>query len=303
MKIALTGATGFLGRYILKQLLSEGRSCRCWRRPSSDLTGLHTGPEDSLEWIQGDLGDTASFPKLVRGAEAVVHTALERFQSSSFQASGSKDLEKFLQFNLMGTLSLMHIAREAGVERFIFISSCAVHDVILNDHPLNEAHPLWPMTHYGAYKAAVEKFVHSFGLGEGWKVCALRPTGIYGVAHPPEKSKWMDLIRRVRRGEPLSLMRGGKEVHAADVARAVSLLLRAEGTQGQSYNCCDRYISEAEVAKIAREALGVTCPIEDKNMGPKNQIDTKKIQSLGMTFGGEELLRETVETLTRSMTL
>ncbi len=52
--------------------------------------------------------------------------------------------------------------------RFVFISTCAVHDVILADRPLDEAHPLWPKSHYGAHKAALEKFVHSYGLGQGW---------------------------------------------------------------------------------------------------------------------------------------
>jgi nucleoside-diphosphate-sugar epimerase len=49
-----------------------------------------------------------------------------------------------------------------------------VHDVILQDRPLDEAHPLWPKSHYGAHKAAIEKFVHSFGLGEGYAICSLR---------------------------------------------------------------------------------------------------------------------------------
>ena len=45
------------------------------------------------------------------------------------------------------------------VRRFVFIATCAVHDVILSDRPLDEAHPLWPKSHYGAHKAAIEKFV------------------------------------------------------------------------------------------------------------------------------------------------
>src|SRR5205085_7687685 len=134
----------------------------------------------------------------------------------------------FLAANLMGTLRLFQTARAAEVPRFLFISTCAVHEVILPDRPLDEAHPLWPKSHYGAHKAALEKFVHSYGLGEGWPICALRPTGIYGVAHPPAASRWYALVGQVLRGEPIESVRGGKEVHAADVARAVDLLLTAD---------------------------------------------------------------------------
>lgn len=300
MKLAITGATGFLGRYILRKLLSQGYSCRCWKRPQSDLSGLqdlHT----HIEWVEGNLAQPEGFADFVKGTEAVIHAALARPAGSNFRTGGERDLLEFLQMNLMGSLSLMKVAREARVERFIFISTCAVHEEILKDRLLDETHPLWPYSHYGAYKAAVEKFVHSYGLGEEWKVCSLRPTGIYGLAHPPGKSKWADLITRVRRGEKLKLSRGGKEVHAGDVAEAVTLLLKQDGISGQCYNCYDRYISEGEVARIAKKELQSNCEIEDSNTGPKNQIDTKKIRALGMKFGGKELLEETVREIIHAL--
>src|SRR5262249_13879875 len=153
----------------------------------------------------------------------------------------------------------------------------------------DETHPLWPTSYYGAHKAALEAFVHSFGLGQGWPICALRPTGIYGLAHPPQASRWFDLVGQVLRGEPISSPKGGKEVHAADVARAVELLLSvdAKAITGESFNCYDRYVAEQEVARIAKELTGSKSAIADLNRGPKHQIDTTKIRGLGMTFGGE----------------
>src|SRR5262249_52889743 len=188
------------------------------------------------------------------------------------------------------------------VPRFIFISTCAVHEVILDDRPLDEAHPLWPTSLYGAHKAALEKFVHSYGLGQGWAVCALRPTGIYGLAHPPQRSRSFDLVGQVVRGERVAPARGGKEVHAADVARAVDLLLHADAqaVAGQAFNCYDRYVAEQEVARLAKELTGSRSTIADLNRGPKHQIDTKKLRGLGMTFGGEALLRQTVAELVRA---
>src|SRR5207244_2188922 len=151
---------------------------------------------------------------------------------------------------------------------------------------------LWPKSHYGAHKAALEAFVHSYGLGQDWCACALRPTGIYGLAHPPSSSRWYDLVGQVLRSEPIASGHGGKEVHADDVARAVELLLNADRKTiaGQSYNCYDMYVAEQDVARIAKELTGSASDIADLNRGPKHQIDTHKLRALGVTFGGEELL-------------
>jgi nucleoside-diphosphate-sugar epimerase len=171
--------------------------------------------------------------------------------------------------------------------------------VILDDRMLDEAHPLWPKSHYGAHKAAIEKFVHSFGLGQGYPICALRPTGIYGIARPVESSKWFRLVQDVKAGKPVNSPAGGKEVHAADVAQAASLLLRAPDVAGQSYNCYDMYISDEHVANIAKRLSRSNSEISQRNKGPKNQIMTGKLRRLGMTFGGEELLERTVAEMLR----
>src|SRR5690606_26472436 len=140
----------------------------------------------------------------------------------------------------------------------VFISTCAVHEKILGDRPLDETHPLWATSHYGAHKAAIEQFVHSYGFGEGYPICALRPSGVYGLDHRPEESKWYDLVRDVVAGRDVDGNRGGKEVHAADVAKAVALLLNApqESIAGQAYSCCNMYISDWDVAQLAKDASG-----------------------------------------------
>jgi len=297
MRVAVTGATGFLGRYIVRHLIAQGRDCRCWYRERSDRGGLENLPRP-IEWFEGDLGDAASMVKLVGGVDAVVHAALYRSGTGFRGAEG--DLPTFVERNVLGTIRLIEAARKAGVGRFVVISTSAVHEQILDDRKLDEAHPLWPTSHYGAHKAAIEKFIHSFGLGQGYDICALRPTGIYGLAHPVTNSKWFDLVQAVSRGESVSSVRGGKEVHAADVARAVGILLTADGVAGQSYNCYDRYIADQEVAAIAKEISASKSTIALTNKGPRNQIDTSKIRALGMTFGGRPLLEQTIHELLRT---
>lgn len=292
MRVAITGGTGFLGRYIVRHLASAGHTCACWCRPSSDRGGFD-GVGGNLEWIEGDLANVESMPRLVQGCDAVVHAALYR-PARGFRGQEG-DLPQYLERNLLGTIRLIEAARRAKASRLVFISTCAVHEIILPDRKLDEAHPLWPTSHYGAHKAAIEKFVHSYGLGDGYEICALRPTGIYGVARPVQESKWFKLVQAVARGEPIDTDRGGKEVHAADVAKAVGLLLTAQGVAGQAYNCYDLYIADEQVAQVAKRLTGSKSEINLRNKGPKNQIDTGKLRALGMTFGGKVLLEETLK--------
>jgi nucleoside-diphosphate-sugar epimerase len=298
MQIAITGATGFLGRYLVRGLAEAGHRLRCWYRPASDRSGFEPWIK-AIDWLPGGLADERANADLVGGLDAVVHSALEWLQRGDFRHSAQGDVDHFFQVNLLGSLRLFEAAFRAGVSRFVFISTCAVHEVILEDRLLDEAHPLWPTSHYGAHKAALEKFIHSYGLGHGWPICSLRPTGIYGLTHPPRNSRWFDLVGQVLRGEAIATARGGKEVHAADVARAVELLLSADSKRitGQAFNCYDRYISDQEVARIACELTGSASTIADLNRGPKHQIETRKLRALGMTFGGEALLRQTVREL------
>lgn len=297
MRIAITGATGFLGRYLVKELVAGGHTCRCWHRPTSRRAGLES---EAVTWVPGSLETPESFAPLVEDCDAVIHAALDRPEKRFRGAEG--DLVTFATRNIVGSLRLVETARAAGVPRFIFISTCAVHEQILDDRPLDETHPTWARSHYGAHKAAIEQFVYSFGLGHGYDICALRPTGIYGRAEPVAESKWVSLIEQVARGETIDDPSGGKEVHVADVARAAHLLLTAPDVAGQVYNCYDQYVAAQDVAQIARDRLGSASVIQDRRKTPRHQIRTEKLRALGMQFGGRPLLEATVADLAEAVT-
>jgi nucleoside-diphosphate-sugar epimerase len=167
MKIAVTGGPGFVGHYIVRRLVTAGHSLRCWYRPTSDRSAL----EDigaAVEWLPGELNDEEASESLVTGCDAVVHAALYRPGTGFRGAEG--DLIEFVERNVVGTLRLIEAARSAGVGRFVFISTCAVNEKILDDRPLDENHPTRATSHHGAHKAAIEQFVHSYGLGMGYPI-------------------------------------------------------------------------------------------------------------------------------------
>lgn len=298
MKVALTGATGFVGTALLKRFHDSGIHSRCWTRSSLSESPVHN---EGVEWVPGQLSDKKSMELLVQGCDAVVHAGLSR-SGRSFQTN-ELDVVEYARVNVLGTLELIETALAAGIKRFVFVSTCAVHDHILSDRPLDEAHPLWANTHYGAHKAAIEKFVHSYGLGCGFPICAIRPTGIYGIAKPLENSKWFKLIENIVRGVDVEVKSGGKEVHVDDVARAIELLLVSDGIEGQSYSCYDRYISEFDVANVAKQICSSSSSIAGGQKRPKHEIDVTKIKELGMEFGGSGRLYEMVESMVKQIRL
>lgn len=293
MTVAVTGASGFIGRYIVDTLLASGRKVRAWKRAESDISGYPA----EVEWVDGSLNDAAATDALLDDCDEVIHAGLFHPQGG-FQGNEG-DIVEFAEKNIVGSLRLIQEAHRRDVRRFVFVSTCAVHDVILLDRPLDETHPLWAKSHYGAHKAAIEKFVHSYGLGHGMPICAVRPTGVYGANRPIEASKWFDLVRAVQQSQPVECGKGGKEVHAGDVAKACVLLLNADedDVRGQAFSCYDSYISQWDVAHLAKELAGSDAVIGGQQTRPRNQIVTDKIRALGMTFGGEQLLRATVQEL------
>ncbi len=221
MTVAVTGATGYVGRFIVTRLIEAGEDVRAWRRPSSELRGLPGG----IEWIEGDLSSPHAAAALVEGADMLVHAALEH-APGRYRGGEGDDLAHYLRVNVGGGLSLLATARSAGVKRAVVLSSRAVFGRSAIG-PIADDASAAPDTHYGAAKAALEAFVRSFGH-EGWPIAALRPTGVYGMVAPAERSKWFALVKRVLAGETIEA-RSGSEVHGDDVAEAVWRLLGRAG--------------------------------------------------------------------------
>lgn len=301
MRVAITGGTGFLGRYLIGQLLDQGHQITAWFRSSRpDALNSDTLNSPQIDWVPGQLGNAEDAERLVRSADAVVHAGLAR-SGASFLDSGDDPLD-YWNRNATGSLQLLDAASRCGAKKFIFVSSGAVHDHVLADRPLDETHPLLPQTLYGACKASVETLVHHYGTSGQICSATVRPTAIYGVCDKIENSKWFDLVRRVCAGQDVHATGGSKAVHADDVAKAAILLINHDHSiAGETFNCCDRMISDFEVATLAQRISGSTSNISGQAKIAKHEIRTDKIQALGMRFGGDQRLQQTVEQLVAAM--
>ncbi|WP_404310394.1 NAD-dependent epimerase/dehydratase family protein [Neorhodopirellula lusitana] len=290
MRIALTGATGFVGRHCIDRLATAETNIQSWYR-----SGTPT-PQKHVQWIRGELNDDDSTTRLVAGCDTVIHTALSR-SSDSFM-SEPEDPVAYYETNVLGTLKLIEAAQKAGVTRLIFLSSGAVHDIVADDLPLDERHPLWPTTLYGASKAAVETLVHAYGLSGKMNIATLRPVAIAGIDTPIERSKWHALIQSVAAGKKTEATGGGKVVFVDDVVSAIDCLLHSDANlAGQTYNICSGSISHYQVATLAKELTGSDAELIGPAKESKRSLCTDKIQKLGMHFSGEDKLREIVQAL------
>jgi nucleoside-diphosphate-sugar epimerase len=293
VRAAVTGATGTVGRFIVDRLVREGVPVRAWRRPTSEIRGLPAG----VEWIDGDLASTQSAAALVEGAGMLVHSALDHVPGR-FRGGEGENLPHYLLSNVGGSLALLAAAKRAGVGRCVVLSSRAVFGAAPAAGPIGDDHPVQPDTNYGAAKAALEVFVRCWGQVEGWPIAALRPTGVYGVVAPVERSKWFALVGQALRGEPVA-GRAGSEVHGRDVAQSVWRLLTAppEAVAGRMFNCSDIVVSTHDIVRLAQEIAGIEGPLPEPSAPPKNLMECSGLKALGVEFGGWPLFEASIAEL------
>ena len=295
MRVAVTGATGIVGRFVVERLRREGAQVRALVRPTSDRRGL--GP---LDWVVGELTDDLALRQLVEGVDAVVHCAYEHV-AGRYRGGEGDDRSRFWRSNLLAGVELMERACAAGVSRLVLISSRAVYGRLSPAQGwVDEDHRAVPDTHYGALKLALEAHASAFSAVDGVCYASLRPTGVYGVMDPIEGSKWFDLAEALLRGEPLPPARLGTEVHGEDVAAAVWLLLTAPAEQiaGRVFNCSDLVVDTRTVMARLASKLGQPAELPDAaESSLLHPMHSRALRALGWRPGGDSRLARTIDEL------
>ena len=296
MKIAITGLTGFLGHYLAKKLFERDVHIQALIRDTSNILHLQDY-QKKITFHKGDLTDKENINKFVQGADVVIHMAYER-QGATFREAANKDIKRFVEANLLGSIELLDAAKQAGIKQFIFISSCAVYGRIYPNIKLDELHPLLPDSNYGAYKASVEAFCHAYYLSKTFDTTIFRPVGIYGINPHLAHSAWYNIVKDIKHGGNVEVSDGGKVVNVEDVVRAIDLAIDNKETAGKIYNLVDFYVDNMSIARMAKEICASQSNISGTPRQPINTIDNTQSRSLGVRYAGTEGLRRYIQELT-----
>jgi nucleoside-diphosphate-sugar epimerase len=174
--ILVTGGTGFLGSYIIKELIEKGYSVRAIRRATSQLPFyIPQGIFDKVEWVEGDILDVVSLENAMEGAAIVIHAA-------AVVSFIPKERKRMYQVNVDGTANVVNVALEKKIKRLIHISSIAAIGRSADGGHVDEEKK-WEenksTTHYAKSKYRGELEVWR-GMGEDLNAVILNPSTIIG---------------------------------------------------------------------------------------------------------------------------
>ncbi len=223
-KVVVTGGAGFIGSHLVRALISGGYEV-------SVIDNCSTGKKENIPagvtFVLGDVCDTEVLRRVMQGATYVFHLA------AMWQVQYSMDYpQEANTINTTGTLSVLCAAKDVGVKRVIFASSCATYGDI-DTMPLIESIELQPKSPYGLQKYFGELYCQLFSRLHNLETVSLRYFNVYGSGANPDVSYPLVTTRFIemrRRGEPMTITGDGSQtrdyVHVADVVRGT--LLAAE---------------------------------------------------------------------------
>lgn len=185
-RVLVTGASGFVGRHLVRALVAEGYQVRAASRGTAP-------PMPGVEPVAiADLGAAIDWRPLLDGVDHVVHGA------GLAHADGDIPEARYLEVNTQATLDFARAAQAAGVERFVFLSSIRAQSGPVGERPLSETDVPAPTDAYGRSKLAAEQGLAELDLD--W--IALRPVLVYGAG---VKANMAALVRLARLPLPLPL--------------------------------------------------------------------------------------------------
>jgi nucleoside-diphosphate-sugar epimerase len=234
MRILVTGSEGYIGTILTPFLLARGHDVVGLDTGFHRVGWLYNGVDRAAEWINKDIRNVTEDD--LRGFDAVVHLA-----ELSNDPVGQLNPDITFQINHQGSVRLASLARSAGVERFIYMSSCSVYGAA-GDEFSTESSPLQPLTAYAQCKVLVEHDVRPMA-DDTFSPTFLRNATAFG-ASPRQRfdlvvndlagHAWTEgVIRMDSDGQPWRPL-----VHILDISRAIACVLAAprDAIHGEIFN-------------------------------------------------------------------
>lgn len=230
MKTLVTGATGFIGKRLVRTLVAQGRDVRCLVRKTSDVQYL----EDlGVELFYGDLLNKNSLKGIAKGVNIVHHLAGEVYSPRN---------DNYFKINVKGTKNLLEACLPENIERFIFLSSIqAVGPSQKQDILLNERSPCKPVTSYGKSKLEAEKLIYKKYKASAFPTVIIRAPMVYGPGSL--KCRSAALFQRINKGNFRLI---GKNDHLIstcyidNLIHGISLAERHKNAVGKTYFIADQ---------------------------------------------------------------
>jgi nucleoside-diphosphate-sugar epimerase len=216
VRVLVTGGSGFVGSHVVEELAKQGHSLRLTLRRTSSLAFLRG---IDFERVEADLRDATALRAAAKGVDAVVHLA------GLTTALGEAE---YFRVNAQGTASLADAAAEAGVKRFVYLSSLAARGPSLNAEGAMPETPR-PLSVYGRSKLDGE--VEALRFAEHMTVAILRAPVIYG----PRDRGLLPFFKLIKLGVAPVYADGANRlswVHAHDFATAIAALVQADSVSG-----------------------------------------------------------------------
>lgn len=239
-KVVVTGAKGFIGRRLVDALRCAGHEVVELDLPEIDISEF--SPDDPI------------FNDILKGTDTIFHLAVMNLEHCK------RDYRGCIKANVLGTASIMEIARRIGVRRIIYSSASSIYgDPITN--PVSELHKQMPITLYGATKLAAEKVIHTycaqsknFDLTYG----VFRFTNVYGIGQV--NGVIPAVINNLLKGEKIQVTGTGEQtrdfVYVDDV---VNILMKAMTHPKYSFVCNLGSGHMFSVNEIVTSLAGFTC--------------------------------------------
>jgi dTDP-glucose 4,6-dehydratase len=233
--ILVTGGAGFIGSHYVKWVLKARPDARVTVLDKLTYAGNLANLAEvrgRIRFVRGDIADFKVVRPLFKNLRAVAHFAAETHVDRSIGSAGD-----FLRTNVLGTQVLLQAAQEAGVKRFVHVST----DEVYGSRPkgyFTEDDTLRPSSPYSASKAASDLLALSYFTTYGLPVMVTRCTNNYGPNQYPEKLIPLFITNLVE-GKKVPVYGDGTNrrdwIYVEDHCRAVDLVL-GRGKPGQDYN-------------------------------------------------------------------